>query len=641
MKKYIRFWILLFTTINFAGATFAASEADIMRAIANGRYDEAYRMSATSNNFTRNVATWYYLVRNNVIASHEVYERFLLNNPKPPLSDILLKRMEIAFLNAGHNGRDMAAWFRVHPPISSRAILLFQDALGKVNSKQLNILWPQADFSEIEERDFLQKYKSMISKQAHENRAARLIWDRSHSAAQRLFPYMSDSVVRLSRARIALQNRSGGFEGLINAVPRQLQNDAGLIFDRVAFRAATGNYKGVEELLLKVKAPLPYPEKWSPYQLRATRDAIEQGRYSSAKIISDNHSQIEPATKVEAEWLRGWLYYHFLRSPAKSVQAFKNIYKTALMPISKARGAYWAGRAYEGIGNKASARYWLQKAALFPTAFYGQLAQQKLNPNAPLKLPTLIPPALGDLQSFKTNDDLAAGLDRYVRAGYGGLLWSHIQNRLSFERAPQVFVNLAAIARTAGDEPLAIKIAQEAANKGLYLSELFPTLQAAQGLTIDPAFSLAITRQESRFDNRATSTANAKGLMQILPSTGRMVASKANLGFNEARLYEPKYNMQLGSLYMRELLQKFSGRMMLAIAGYNAGPGRPIQWQGRFGVLSDRDLQKVLQWSEMIPFAETRNYVHRVLENYHVYRHILSNGLVTLQAEQSLLKAMR
>jgi soluble lytic murein transglycosylase len=641
MKNYIRLFLVFVCLIGFASDAYCSSEAHIMNLIARGRYEEAYSAGRASNDFTRNLATWYYLVRSSVIPKHEIYEQYLLKNPKPPLSDILLRRMEIAFLNAGHDARNKVAWFRVHPPISSRAILLYQDALGKVNPKELNSLWVKADFSENEERAFLQKYKTMINRDAHERRAARLIWDRAHKAAQRLLPYMSDGAVRLARARIALQNRSGGFEGLINAVPKHLQNDAGLIFDRIVFRAASGNYKGVEELLLKVKAPLPYPEKWSHYQLRATRDAIEQGRYNSAKIISDNHSQVEAAPKVEAEWLRGWLYLHFLRSPAGSVQAFKNIYETALMPISRARGAYWAGRAYEASGNQASAKAWFGKAALFPTAFYGQLAHQKLNPNSPLPLSTLIPPARGDLQVFKGRDALAAALDRYVRAGYGGLLWNNLQNRLSYERSPEVFVNLAAIARLAGDEPLAIKIAQEAANKGLYLAELFPTLQAAQGLSIDPAFALAITRQESRFDVRATSKANARGLMQILPSTGRIVASKAGLGFSESRLYEPEYNMKLGSLYMRELLNKFSGRMMLSIAGYNAGPGRPMQWQGRFGALSEKDLHKVIQWSEMIPFAETRNYVHRVLENYHVYRHILSGGKVTLQAEQALLQRMK
>ncbi len=623
----------------------AASEDQVMRELARSNWQSAVQISRGAgsqgtNNFTRNLAYWNYLVRSEAIPPYQEYEKFLRQNPKAPLQDVLLKRMEIAFLNSNPTPRLINAWFRLNPAISSRAILLNLDTLNKIDKTQLNTLWVEADFSANEEAQFFAKYKNMIAQISHDRRSARLLWDNNYTAAARLYPYMSSDAITLAQARSSLQRKLVGFEGAIRAVPPAMQNDSGLLYDRIAFRASAGNYAGVKELLLKARAPLPYPDKWLNYQLRVMRDAIEQGDYMSAKIVADRHSQILPAPKVEAEWLRGWLYLSFLKQPKLAIPAFKNIYETALMPISRSRGAYWAARAYESAGDKQNAAKWYGKAALFPTAFFGQLAHQYLHPNTPLPLPALVAPAGTDLNNFKANDELASALERYVRAGYGGLLWNHLKHRLDFEHSPATFANLAAIARLAGDKPLAIKIAQEAANKGIYLSELFPVLITPK-LSIDNAFALAITRQESRFDVRATSVADARGLMQILPSTGSAVASSHGLGFTPNRLYEPQYNMVLGAHYMHQVLGRFGGRMVLAIAGYNAGPGRPAAWQQRFGSITNKNMHQVIQWTEMIPFGETRNYVHRVMENYHVYRHLLSNGAVSLQAEQALTSGMR
>jgi soluble lytic murein transglycosylase len=129
--------------------------------------------------------------------------------------------------------------------------------------------------------------------------------------------------------------------------------------------------------------------------------------------------------------------------------------------------------------------------------------------------------------------------------------------------------------------------------------------------------------------------------MQILPSTGRAVAQKLGLGFTPTRLYETQYNVTLGSSYMRGLLDRFGGRAVLAICGYNAGPARPRTWEGRFGSVARRNAAQMVQWMEMIPFAETRNYVQRVLENYHVYRHVLRGGSVALNAEQALTQPLK
>jgi soluble lytic murein transglycosylase len=641
MKKIF----LLFMIMCVSGVSqgvLAATETAIMQQIARGNYRDAYFMAKSgSDAFTRNLAHWYYLLRSDEIAPHSEYEQFLLKNPYAPEAKALAARAEIAFLNTHPTSRQMHVWFHVHPPISSRARLLLMHAEGKMDTKQLNNLWINADLSANEEHLIEKTYAKQLTRQSYAARLSRLQWDGLNRAAERLLPYVSKEQAAVARARHAIATHAPNMEVLLSRVPSSHRRDAGLLYERIRFRANAGNYEGVKELLVQAKAPLPYPEKWLPYQLRTMRDAIENKDYRTAKIVADNHSQKDAIGVVEAEWMRGWLYMEFLKQPQVAVRAFEAIYRTAIMPISRARGAYFAARAYDQMGNAAKAKEWYRTAALFPTTFFGQLAHQHILPNTPLPLPALIPPAAQELEQFKRSDALAAGLERYIRAGYGGLVWNHVKARLERETNPSTFARLAAVARTAGDNPLAIKIAQEAANKGIYLKELFPTPSLPKGLKIDPAFALAIARQESRFDARATSPADARGLMQILPSTGRAVAQKMGLGFTPTRLYEAQYNATLGSSYMRGLLDRFAGRAVLAICGYNAGPARPHSWEARFGGVARRNVAQMVQWIEMIPFGETRNYVQRVLENYHVYRHILHNGSIALSAEQTLTQPMK
>ena len=114
-------------------------------------------------------------------------------------------------------------------------------------------------------------------------------------------------------------------------------------------------------------------------------------------------------------------------------------------------------------------------------------------------------------------------------------------------------------------------------------------------------------------------------MMQILPSTASGVARKLGMGFSASRLYEADYNMQLGSAYLGQLVDRFSGSYIMATAGYNAGPGRPAQWTSFCGDPRGGS-QDPLDFIECIPFSETRNYVMRVLENTQVYRAKMAGG---------------
>ena len=150
------------------------------------------------------------------------------------------------------------------------------------------------------------------------------------------------------------------------------------------------------------------------------------------------------------------------------------------------------------------------------------------------------------------------------------------------------------------------------------------------------AFILAITRQESNFDPNARSGGGALGLMQLMPATAKALAKSNGVKFNGSKLTaDPAYNLRLGALYLKTLVNSFGGSYLLTAAAYNAGPGRVHQWIREFGDPRD-GLTDPIDWVEKIPFAETRGYVQRVLENVMIYRARLAKTRVigqTLEAE--------
>ena len=137
---------------------------------------------------------------------------------------------------------------------------------------------------------------------------------------------------------------------------------------------------------------------------------------------------------------------------------------------------------------------------------------------------------------------------------------------------------------------------------------------------VDPAYALAVIRQESAFDREAASPVGARGLMQLMPATATAVARRLGERVDLAALtVDPSYNMRLGSAYLASVLEQFGGSLPLAAAGYNAGPHRVTDWLAANGDPRAGGVDLV-DWIELIPFTETRNYVQRVMENAEIFR---------------------
>jgi soluble lytic murein transglycosylase len=193
----------------------------------------------------------------------------------------------------------------------------------------------------------------------------------------------------------------------------------------------------------------------------------------------------------------------------------------------------------------------------------------------------------------------------------------------------QEAAELVDMTRSLGDQELSMKVVRKAAQHGLILPERGYPLRTPPTVAggAETAFVLGITRQESGFDPHAHSGAGAMGMMQLMPATAHTLAHR--LGYGAGALEDADYNMTLGSAYLGQLVDQFSGSYVMAAAAYNAGPGRPSEWAAFCGDPRSSSTDPA-DFIECIPFSETRDYVMRVLEATEVYRARLAGGSAKL-----------
>ena len=170
----------------------------------------------------------------------------------------------------------------------------------------------------------------------------------------------------------------------------------------------------------------------------------------------------------------------------------------------------------------------------------------------------------------------------------------------------------------------------ERTRQAVSLAQRYPTpfhdevLAAAAEVGLDPAYMYGLIRQESRFLVAARSSVGASGLMQVMPATAAWTARKLNIPYSPELLTDRATNLRIGAGYLKLVLDDFEGTQAMAAAAYNAGPSRPRRW--REGSTVD-----AAAWAENVPFAETRDYVKKVLANATVYAHVLSGQPLALK----------
>jgi soluble lytic murein transglycosylase len=485
-------------------------------------------------------------------------------------------------------------------------------------------VWRTADLTAGEEASILKEFGPLLTRADHKFRADRLLYKEQVQAALRVAALAGPDVKLLAAARASVINQASpaAQDAAIAAVPKSLANDAGLTFARIQ-RARRAN-KIQDATALMVAAPrdpatLVDGDAWWVERRLIARKLLDLGDAKTAFAICANHAASSETSTIEAEFHAGWIALRFLDDSKAAAVHFDKAAAAAETPISKARAAYWQGRAAEAQRDSARAQGFYQAAALQPISFYGQLASAKLGRTSiDLRQPAAV----------------AQGDDRREAIRVVELLYAlgerDIALPLAFEiakteAADSQVAALAAVLTKAGDARGTLLVGKFATQRGLWLDEsAFPTfgIPDYQPLvnSADRAVVYAIARQESEFEQRSVSTAGAKGLMQLITPTARQTAQKCGVSFDDVRLAtDAAFNARIGAAHLGQLLSEQRGSYILTFAAYNAGSQRVKDWIAAYGDPRQPGVDPV-DWIERIPFTETRNYVQRVFENLQVYR---------------------
>jgi soluble lytic murein transglycosylase len=610
----------------------AASFAAALKAIDDGRFADARPMVANFRNaLLSRYVDWSILrAAPKTDADFAATWRFLRDNPDWPEPEVLRRQAEDRIGPETPAG-DVVRYFTAFPPLTSAGHMRRLDAAQAASpgdvQKFASDSWRTATFRNSDENDFLNRYGQLLTPQDQIARFDRILRDGRAQVARDLLPKLPPDYQPLANARLAMATRAADAPTVLRGVPAARLDEPAIKLERAQWMRRTGSLDDAKTLLTGSVAN--QTDAWWNERQQLARDLLAAGRAADAYAVTVPHGLTKGVAFSEAEFLAGWIALRHLKRASDAQKHFQTLYDGVATDVSKSRAAYWLGRTHETAGRGKEAAEWYGRAATFGQTFYGQLAARKLPASAP-RLPS-------DPVALPTDEQTLSGREFVTMARYLGQAGD-------FERARPFLLRLARMVTTPGETALlaqlaielkrpdvALTVARRATENGVVLFDTaFPVVDLGTTGSIERALALAVTRQESSFNAAAVSPSGALGLMQLMPGTARDVAGRLGVPFIQDKLTrDPGYNVQLGSQYLAEMLQRFGGSYELALAAYNAGPGRVARWLESVGDPRAGKIDMV-DWIEMIPYRETRNYVQRIMEGVAVYRDRLNGPFRTM-----------
>ena len=589
----------------------------------------------------KNLVTWLYLKQRGNQATFNDYQNFIARNPDYPRISRLRYMAEHKIILDNTSPKSIINWFGDSEPLSGTGKIKLGEAYLKIKETELGASfiktgWVKADLSKRDVRYYRKKFRKILNTSDHLKRADYLAWNNKYWDLKRMLPYLPKKEKLLYNARFILMTNSYGVDKAISDVPIELIDDLGLQYNRLKWRTRRNRLEGSLEILRKFhgEEALVYPELWWKLRENITRDLIYEKKYSLAYEVSSNHHLNEGPEFADAEWISGWLALSFLNKNELAIGHFENFYNNVGYPISLARGAFWLGLAHEKNNNLNEAKKYFKEGSKFSNTYYGQLAFNKIKLGQEFKLST----------EHKISDD-------YEKKFNKNKLIQHVRLLKEIDRtefSKDILKHLASLDVQKGSEILAaklstevgrfdyaIQISKQASYEKRFINMFnYPVIDIPKEINNKQMPSqellLAIIRQESEFDARANSHVGAQGLMQIMPSTAKIVARSLKTNYSKSLLKsDPSYNIKLGTYYFNSLLEDYDGVFPFAIGAYNAGPNRIKSWVKKYGDPNRGEIN-FIDWIELIRFKETRNYVQRVIENINVYKYILNKDPIKI-----------
>ncbi|WP_246710723.1 lytic transglycosylase domain-containing protein [Mesorhizobium sp. RMAD-H1] len=518
------------------------------------------------------------------------------------------------------------AFGNTKPQTTEGMIVLARAYISEGNSaKARQVLapsWRTEKLDSDDERLILREFGQVLTRDDHLQRMLRMLYANRIQSAGRVATLANAESLYDAFAAVARKAPDAGKK--LAAVHSSWRSNPAYMFAQIQYLRRQERYSDAAELMLKAPrdpATLVDPDAWWVERRILSRELLDIGKPETAYRLAAAHAAETPALAAEAEFHAGWYALRSLKDPKTAHRHFARIAEISSRPISASRAYYWLGRAAEaGAGGDAKAHY--RRAAHYGTTFYGQLAAAKLGEKQ-LEIP-YPKPTEEERARFERREAVQA-IRRLESIGYGAraeILYRDLAQEL--DNTGELAL-LAVMAERKGNHYLALRVGKTAALRGLDVGALSHPIGAipdsADIKGAGKALAYAIARQESEFNVSAVSSAGARGLLQLLPTTAKEVAQRAGMSYSKPRLTtDAAYNATLGSHFLGEQIDRFDGSYILTFAGYNAGPRRASEWMAKYGDPRGKPIDEVVDWIERIPYTETRNYVQRVMENYEVYK---------------------
>jgi soluble lytic murein transglycosylase len=616
-------------------ATAATSPLDLgavkqaIELVHKGHTEQAGAIEGTiSDPLARKLVEWIILRSDEADLDFPRYAAFISANPTWPGITALRRRAEAALWQQQTDHRAVLNFFAAEPPLTgkgrlalARALLAEGDRAGA--QATIRLAWRKDGFSADVEDQARAIFAEFITPADDKARMDTRFDVDDEEAGTRAARQLGPVGLSIAKARSAVINKSGKAKALLDAVPAEAQHDPGYMLSRIQWLRRAD--KIAEAGRLALAAPreaerLGDVDQWWIERRLIARKLLDIGDYRGAYEIANGAAPpVSENYRAEQHFTAGWIALRFLHDPAAALAHFARIADGVINPITLARAEYWQGRAAEAMGRGPEARAHYEQAARWPTAYYGQLARARLGIDAvTLRHPPEPPAEARRLEVVRAFEILYAVDERDLAA----VMAVEFADKATDTGALAL---LGEIAAHHNDARTTLLIGKTALAHGLPMEYFaFPDFGVPNyeqiGPRVEPCVVYSIIRQESAFNPKVVSSANAIGLMQVTPEAGRDTAKRFNVSFDRRRLMgDVAYNAQLGTAELGNDIATWRGSYVLAFVAYNAGPRRASEWIEQYGDPRNPKADPV-DWIERIPISETRNYVQRVIENMQVYR---------------------
>jgi soluble lytic murein transglycosylase len=634
-------------TIITAAAIDVAAVKRAVEMVRNRKQTDANEVKKNiSDPAAKKLVEWVILRSDDSGADFARYTAFITANPNwPSISTLRRKAEAVAYQEQPPNAQ-IQAFFSQYQPLSAKGRFALARAYAAAGNRKeaegvVREAWRYDSFSPDVETRVFETFGEFLTNADHKARMDRRLYEKDDTeAGLRAAARLGGNEILIAKARIAMLTK-GGNKAALDAVPAAARTDIGYKLARIQMLRRADE---LAEAVALIKT-IPQLDKshdldeWWMERRTLARKLLDDGNAKDAYVVVRDATPPDSSVyRSEHQFMAGWIALRYLHDPSTAYTHFAKIGESAENPIALARGAYWAGRAAEAMHKAQEAKQRYQEAARYPTAYYGQIARAK----AGLGELALNPfPTLSSADRNKAmSSDLVKAAELLYAIESRDLAWTmmaDIGDKSTDVATLAVMSELAAKYRDARGMLLIGKLALA---RGLPLEHAaFPTLGVPDytpiGPPVDPAVVYSIVRQESWFNPKTVSSANALGLMQVTPSAAKDIAGKFKVTFDQKRLLsDMSYNVQFGSAELGGVIKDYRGSYIMAFAAYNAGRGRLKEWLAKYGDPRDPKVDPI-DWVERIPFSETRNYIQRVLENVQVYR-VRFGGTSRLMIEADL-----